>query len=727
MMFVKINPKFFTMKKIIFISLLFLYQLCFSQHVEWDKDNFPGKKEEYKEAKRNYSDGKKIFDEGKLIHDEMVSYVTREFQHFPSSRADLKNAGNEEFRAALPLLLKANEFNPNHALLNYMIAFCYFATDPQHDDYIKYFEKAYQLNPNIVLDEKYYMAWAYQLNLKWDDAIKEYNEVLNDLRKEERKYGAWIEDCNKKLTECGFGKKYTAEPIRVFIDNIGDGINSKYDDFGALITADEGMMIFTSRRNTGVGGKLEEGSDAYFEDIYLSYRKDGKWQQASNLGLPINTEDHDATAGLSHDGTLMYIYRFEPRDGGDIYESRLAGNVWSKPVRMNKNINSKMHESTVSLSYDDKQLYYISDKEGTIGDRDIWMVSQDAKGEWTNPVNLGPGINTKYMEEGVFMHPDGKTMYFSSRGHSTMGGLDIFKSELKNGVWGPPVNLGYPINTPHDDVFFNVSASGRRGYYASAKQGGHGAKDIYVITFLGQEKPLALSTEDNLIASIAEPVKAVVAAPPVEIKANSVTILKGTITDANNNNPLEASIDLVDNLKNQVIATFKSNSSTGKYLVSLPAGRNYGIAVRAEKYLFHSENFDIPENNGYLEVIKDVKLKGMAVGTKIILRNIFFDYNKETLKAESTPELERLVSLLKEFPAMKIEIGGHTDSKGTDEYNMSLSAKRAKSVVDYLTGHGITADRLKSSGYGESQPISTNDTDEGRALNRRTEFTVLSN
>ena len=713
------------MKTVTAFFFLLLVAIVKSQtNVEWEKSNFPDKKDQYKEAKRNYDSGRELFEEGKKIHDEQILWVCEEYKHYPNSRADLKSAGNDYFQQALPLLLKAVEFNPNNALCNYMIAFCYFALDAQHDNYIKYFEKAYKLNPNAALDEKYYMAWGYHLNMRWDEAIKEYEEIMFDLKSDPKKYALWMDDCIKKIQECNNGKKLVAEPIRVFIDNIGNGVNSTYPDFGALITADERMMIFTSRRNTGVGGMMEEGSQSYYEDLYVAYREHGKWGSAANLGTMINTESHDATAGLSHDGTLMYIYRYESRDGGDIWESRLTGKEWSRPERMSKSINSRHHESTVSLSFDDKQLYYISDREGTIGDRDIWMSSMDEKGKWMEAVNVGPLINTKYMEEGVFMHPDGKTMYFSSRGHNTMGGLDIFKSELKDGKWSTPVNLGYPINTPHDDVFFNMNASGRRGYYASAKQGGFGEKDIYVITFLGPEKPFAFSGEDNLIASIAEPVKSVIAAPPMEIKANSVTILRGTITDAVSNQPVEASIDLVDNAKNQILATFKSNSSTGKYLVSLPAGRNYGIAVRAENYLFHSENFDIPANNGYLEVIKDVQLKNASIGTKIVLRNIFFDFDKATLKAESTAELERLIKLLTDVPKMKIEIGGHTDSKGSDDYNMTLSAKRAKAVVDYLISKGIAADRLKSNGYGETQPMATNDNDEGRAMNRRTEFTI---
>jgi outer membrane protein OmpA-like peptidoglycan-associated protein/tetratricopeptide (TPR) repeat protein len=713
------------MKKIYLISALLLCANLFSQkHVEWEKDNFPGKKDQYKEAKRFYEAGKELFDQGKKEYDGMMNYFKNEEKKMPCSRPELQNAGNPFFKEALPNLMKAQEFNPDHALLNYMIAFGYFCLDPQHDNYVKYFEKAYKLNPNVTLDEKYYMAWGYQLNLKWDDAIKEYKEMLVDLNKDPKQHGVWIEDVNKKIGECTYGKTYTASPQRVFIDNVGGAINSTYPDYGALITADESMMIFTSRRNTSTGGKLDE-SQEYFEDIYVSYKKDGQWTPAQNLGSIVNQEEHDATAGLSHDGTLLYLYRFKDKDGGDIYESSLKGSAWTKPERMNKNVNSDKHESTVSLSYDDKQLFLISDKKGGLGDRDLYVSTLDAKGKWAEAVNCGPVLNTKYAEEGIFMHPDGKTMYFSSKGHSTMGGFDIFKSELKDGKWGAPVNLGYPINTPHDDVFFCINASGRRGYYASAKQGGLGEKDIYVITFLGEEKPFAYNTEDNLIASVAEPVKTIAAAPPVEIK-NSVTILKGTITDDVTKKPVEASIELVDNVKNEVIATFKSNSSTGKYLVSLPAGRNYGIAVKAENYLFHSENFDIPQNNGYLEVTKDVQLKNVAVGTKIVLRNIFFDFDKSTLKPESTNELERLIKLLQDVPTMKIEIAGHTDSKGSDDYNMKLSGSRAKAVVDYLVNHGIAADRLKSAGYGESKPMSTNETDEGRALNRRTEFEILS-
>jgi outer membrane protein OmpA-like peptidoglycan-associated protein len=271
-----------------------------------------------------------------------------------------------------------------------------------------------------------------------------------------------------------------------------------------------------------------------------------------------------------------------------------------------------------------------------------------------------------------------------------------------------------------------VSASGKHGYYASVKNEGFGEKDIYMITFLGPEKPVQLSNEDNLLASVEAPISEIYIAPAVEINANAVTLLKGIITDAITQKPVEAEIVLIDNTLNVELATFKSNSKTGKYLVTLPSGKNYGIAVKAEGFLFHSENFDIPKSATYQEVLKDVQLKNVQVGQKIVLRNIFFDFDKATLRPESTNELERLTQLLKDVSTMRIEISGHTDNKGSAQYNQTLSESRSKSVVDYLISKGIAKERLEYKGYGLTQPMASNDNEEGRQLNRRTEFKILS-
>jgi outer membrane protein OmpA-like peptidoglycan-associated protein len=373
----------------------------------------------------------------------------------------------------------------------------------------------------------------------------------------------------------------------------------------------------------------------------------------------------------------------------------------------------------VSLSYDAKRLYFISDREGNMGAGDIYYSDKDAKGDWGTAMNAGPDLNTNYGEEGVFIHPDGKTIYFSSKGHGTMGGYDIFKSTFENGKWAVPQNLGYPINGPDDDVFFVISGSGNHGYFASSKQGGYGDKDIYKITFLGPEKPPVVMNEDNLLASVAAPVSEFKAEKIVS-SGPKMTILKGVISDDKTKIPLEATIELIDNSLNEVIATFKSNSITGKYLVSLPSGKNYGIAVKKDGYLFHSENFDLKNSEVF------VALKQIDIGQSIVLKNIFFDFDKATIRIESAGELDRLIKLLTENPTLKIELGSHTDSKGSDDYNQKLSQSRSQSVVTYLIGKGIATDRLVAKGYGETVAVATNDTDAGRQENRRTEFKILS-
>jgi outer membrane protein OmpA-like peptidoglycan-associated protein/Tol biopolymer transport system component len=685
------------MKKIFYILSILLTANAFAQNVEFTKDNFKDNKDGYKEAKKNLEIGDDLFAQGSVF-----------------------------YRQALDPYLLANKFNPNNALLNYKIGKCYLYSSTKLKS-IPFLEKALQLDANVDPQIHYVMGKAYHLDMQWDKAIAEFKKFQSTITKPSE-FVEIIEDVNKHIEECNTGKDLVKNPIRVFIDNVGPEINTSYPEYGPIISADESVMMFTSRRAGTTGGGMDEYLNEPFEDIYVSFNKGGgKWSPAQNIGKPINTEGHDATMGLAPDGQKLLIY-IDEKGNGNIFECDLKGSLWSKPERMNKNVNTDYHESSASLASDGKRMFFVSNRPDGMGDRDIYMSTMDEKGKWGKAVNLGPTINTKYGEEGVYIHPDGRTIYFSSQAHKTMGGYDIFKSVYDDvtKTWSTPENLGYPVNTPDDDVFFVVSASGKHGYYASINGNGYGEKDIYMVTFLGAEKPMVMNNEDNLLASQTAPVKETVIAPVMQIKEAQLTILKGVITDAMTKKPLEATIELVDNTKNMVVATFTSNSATGKYLVSLPAGRNYGIAVKKDGYLFHSENFDIPATAAFQEVTKDVELKNVAVGSKIILKNIFFDFDKATLRPESTNELERLTKLLQDVPTLKIEIGGHTDSKGADDYNKKLSDNRAKAVVTYLIGKGIAADRLTSAGYGEEQPIATNDTDEGRQMNRRTEFKILS-
>lgn len=489
------------------------------------------------------------------------------------------------------------------------------------------------------------------------------------------------------------------DTLKVFISNLGKEVNSAFPDYAPVISADATLLIFTSRRpvTDREKEKHKQSKENIYSSTYSETRK--KWNNATILGEIVNQPGrHNSAIALSNDGQRMLLYRDDEYGNGDIWESELHGKDWSIPVKLPEPINSQNHEPSASISPDGRTIYFVSSRDGGQGGLDIWMCRQDENDKWGKAENLGDVINTSSDEEGVFIHPDGKTLYFSSKGHKSTGGYDIFKSVFEKGKWSKPENLGTYINTPGDDVYFVLTADGKTGYYSSEKKGGLGKNDLYSITFIPLEKQ----------------------------KGPQLTLLKGTITDEITGTPLESKIVIKDIEKNETVTTIKSNSTTGKYLVSLPSDKNYGITVNSVGYLFHSENVNIPLSTGYQEIIKDIQLKKIEVGKKIVLNNIFYDFDKATLRTESVSELERMVQLMTENSTIKIELSSHTDNIGSDEYNIKLSQARAQSVVDYLISKDINKDRLIAKGYGESTPIATNETDEGRQLNRRTEFKILS-
>ncbi len=309
-----------------------------------------------------------------------------------------------------------------------------------------------------------------------------------------------------------------------------------------------------------------------------------------------------------------------------------------------------------------------------------------------------------------------------------MGGTDIFvsyKDEMKQ--WSDPINLGYPINTPYDDQFFAATANGKYAYISSNREGGKGGTDIYKVTFWGPEKQVIVDTEDYLLASIAKPIKDKTIAKEVKVDQQSLTVFKGKVIDAITRKPIDAALEIVDNANGKVISTFKSNSATGKFLLSLPAGTNYGISVKKQNYLFHSENFNLPADGEFNMVDKTIELKNIKIGSKIALRNVFFATGSSTVTAESYPELDRLVKLLSDVPGLKIEISGHTDNQGSDKLNTTLSQERAEAVMAYVASKGIAANRMTAKGYGPTRPVADNNTSAGRQENRRTELEITAN
>jgi outer membrane protein OmpA-like peptidoglycan-associated protein len=703
--------------KIINLSLLLLFfaGISFGQDVPFDKKLFKEQKDQFKTANKHYEEGD--------------AYLGG----YPP-----------DYGIALKEYKQAYSFNPKSADLNYKIGLCYFNIDKYQ--MLKYFKDAYELKPTVAPDVLYFIGLAYQIEGKWSDAMKYFDLAAKSGGTQElNRHTVRVDpgepvprvstESYRRVKECKNGIELEKNPARVWIDNLGPEINSKYPDFGPVISADEAIMVFTSRRPDAE--EMAPDGRGYFEDMYISTHKDGAWTKANNAGKPLNIKgQHDATIGLSPDGHTLFIYT-DKKGNGDIYESFDEDGVWSKPEQLGKTVNSDAHDPDASLSFDGKRLYFTTNKSGGFGKHDIYYADWDEEKEkWGESHNIGDVLNTPYQERSVFIHPDGETMYFSSTGHNTMGGYDLFYTKLVDGVWQKPVNMGPPLNTPDHDIGLVVAGNGRFGYISSYRQGGYGEKDIYLVTFLGPEKPPLLSNEDNLIASIAKPVKEKLKEPELVQEGSNMAILTGIIRDDETKKPLKAEIVLIDNEKNEVIAEFHSDGVTGKYLVSLPGGSNYGIAVKKDGYLFHSENFQIPEESGFKQYKKDVDLKKVKVGQTIVLRNIFYDYAKYSLRDASVNELERLIQLLTDNPTMKIEISGHTDTRGTSSDNQTLSENRAKSVVDYLISHGISASRLEYKGYGEISPLipdneinrlnSKTAKEDAHQQNRRTEFKILS-
>jgi len=668
-------------KGIFFLYSIILFVLISgsisAQNIEFTKENFPHAKKELKVALKHIYEGDKQY------------YEAENLKEIRDQKDKDNNIGKAMYLYALDEYLKAFTFNPANASLNYKIAICYFSTIEKTKS-IPYFERAQQLDPGISKDINYLLAQAYHLNYEFEKAINKFNAHRASLTKIQLSRDGWGKLLDKKVTQCLAGIELIEKPVNVDIIKLSNVVNCKYPSYSPIVNADESKMIFTSRRGKEWEIKKKVDPYDYVENVYITTNVKGEWTAPVNPGEPLNTDLHVASVGLSPDGQKIFLYRGD-EGGGDIFESALLGDKWSEPLKLPPPINTEFFEASASFSPDGRTVYFVSERLGGRGGSDIYVATKDKKGVWGRAANLGRNINTELDEKGVFMHPDGMTLYFSSEGHNSMGGFDIFKVQKKGRRgWQKPENLGYPINTTQDDMFFSVTANGRHGYFSSSKEG---VQNIYKIIF-----------KDAI---------------------NLLTLVKGRILDEETKQPIYADIEIVDLSTNEEIADFKSNQTTGNYLISLPSGVNYGISVKADGYLFHSENFNIDSTAEYKEVNKDIFLKRIKVGSIVVLNNIFFDFGKATLRPESTNELDRIVKLLSENPKIVVEISGHTDNVGSAAYNKKLSGDRAKSVVDYLISKGIAPANLSSKGYGFDQPIAPNDTEVGRQMNRRTEFKIL--
>ncbi len=499
------------------------------------------------------------------------------------------------------------------------------------------------------------------------------------------------------LRKARYAEKAILKPVPFKPVNLGTEVNSQGDEYMPNLTADGGTLFFTARRPGNMGGFNPRWND-FGEDFYISKYENGKWSKAENLGPPINTSDNEGAACFSQDGQWVYFTGCNRPEGigeCDIYISKYNGASWSSPVNLGEGVNSANYETQPWLSHDGRTLYFVSTRPGGHGGTDIWY-SQLENELWGEPKNLGIPVNTPGNEYSPSLHASGQVLYFSSDFHDGFGGMDIFYVDKKESGWGEVKNMGFPINTPAQERFLFVSSDGKTAYYSTDQiEGGWGRNDIFSFALSKELQP-----------------------PPA-------TFVRGVVRDSLTGNPVSAKLSFISLKSGDTLRSVLSDAKAGKFLVSLPLGESYAAYIDEPGYLLYSANFSLENVDAGKHYELDISLSPFRSGSSITLRNVFFATASYELLDQSRAELNRMVTLMRKNPGMQVEIEGHTDNEGSDSYNLTLSQNRAESVRAYLIQNGIVATRVSSKGYGESRPVADNDTEEGRALNRRTEFRII--
>lgn len=608
----------------------------------------------------------------------------------------------KDYKNALESYLKALGENADDAQTNFKTGIS-FLHEENFSQAVIHLEKAYNARPDVDPNIDYHLATAYQRDHQYAKA-----RVLFEAFKARNKKLSAV--ANQKILECVVGDslmKHHLNPAEVHA--LGGEINTSFSEFFPIITP-EGNLIFTSDRATEQY-QIKSGSNG--EDVYISEQTAGQWAPPRKISESINVKLNDAAVSISNDGKTIFLNYEE--GGGDIYTSAFQNGAWTRPVPLNRFINHPQYrESAACVSPDGKRLYFSSNRPGGKGGFDIYVCALGANGEWGRPANLGSPVNTRQDEESPFAHADGITLYFSSNGQATLGDHDIFRTAITNGKWSAPENLGFPVNTSGYEGYFVISSDGQTGYFSSRRGAGRSNLDIYKASFPRESttsRSSGLNTTAEQAASHRNP--------------KMVTVLKGKVIDVADTRPLEATLSLVDHSTKKTISKITTGPS-GDFELVIPRGGNYGVTTEKAGYLFNSMNFNLPEFEKYQEIDTHVLMVKAEVGSKVVLKNIFFDLNQSALKAESLSELENIRDLLKSNPGLRVQINGHTDNVGHPTINRALSLKRAQSVVEYLIQQGISADRLEAQGFGSERPLVSNDDEaEGRQINRRTEIEII--
>lgn len=595
-----------------------------------------------------------------------------------------------QFTQAISLLNQALQKDDEFVEAYYRLGLVY-QNMKQYDKAIVQYEKGLSLTTDIRKQKVFWydLGEAYLNTQQYEKAMKVLGYFMNNESQNRQKVDKAM--VLYRNAEFAFKNKDNVSPFKQRL--MTDTVNCFAMQYFPVLTADQQQLIFT-RRIT------DDPNDD--EDLVVSGKNaKGQWMPPLPISKNINTRLNEGTCTISADGRRLIFTSCSGRDGigsCDLFESIKIGDEWSVPKNLGPNVNSPDWESQPSLSADGRTLYFVSDRRAGMGRRDIWISKQNDQGKWTKAVNAGKPINSQFDEMSPFIHVNNRTLYYATDGLPGFGGKDIFFVEKDSAGWSTPRNIGAPVNTHKDQFSLFITADGKRGYYSEDE-----------ITTEGR------STSKLFEINIPEEFQ-------IRYKSNYV---KGIVRDKKTRQPLKARIELINIDRNQVESLVESDSLSGEYLMVLTQGADYALYVNKKHFLFKSLNFNYSEVTHFAPIVLDVDLEKAEAGSVAVLNNIFFDFNSFELTPHSEPELQKLVTFLKENTLLKVEIGGHTDNVGSAAYNRQLSLKRAQSVFNYLVENGIPSARLITKGYGPDQPVAPNESEEQRKLNRRIEFKLV--
>lgn len=621
--------------------------------------------------------------------------VSMHAQSYDPSRVDKKAFGfynqamekaqDGRMDEAAQFLIKAIEADPSY-LDAYLSLAGVYGQQKNYKASTEYYEKAFPMDADYTMEYKL----PYSINLagqgEFEKALAAINELLEkDPPKNSNtlKAAQYRKRCYEFAVD--YAKKNADKKYEFAPRNMGETVNTAESEYFPSLTIDGSELIFTRRLN---------GTN---EDFFTSTWQNDQWSASKPLAGNVNTPQNEAAQNISQDGQwLVFTGCYRPDGFGscDLYISYKQDNGWSEPINLGGWINTDQWDSQPCLSPDKRELYFASRRPGGFGGSDIYVSRLQPNGKWGEPENMGEGVNTIGDEQSPFMHADNQTLYFTSNHWPGYGDEDLFYIRKgPGGKWSQPINLGYPINTISREGTLFIAADGKTAYYASDRHDSKGGMDIYSFELREDVRPY------------------------------KTTWVKGKVFDNKTSKGLPSSVELIDIMGKQIISKVQTDES-GNYMITLPVGKDYAFNVNRKGYLFYSENISLLNNTVDSVFEKNIPLQPIEANASIVLHNIFFDVNKWDLKPESQTELDKVVQLMNDNPSMKIQITGHTDNVGKPAENLTLSNNRAKAVVKYLVGKGINAGRLSAKGFGETKPVAGNDTEEGRARNRRTELKV---